>query len=73
MEIETKGTIFLEKTGKSKSEHLAVFLRTTKGNFKLRRLGKNPFFDEFLHKLDGKTVNVKGILDGKLILAKEIE
>ena len=65
MEIETKGTIFLEKTGKSKSEHLAVFLRTTKGNFKLKRIGKNPILDKIIHKLEEKKIKLKEILDRK--------
>ena len=73
-EVEINGTVFLKKaaTG-SKSEHTGVFLKTTDGDFELRKLGGNPFYDESLVKLEGKAITAKGILDNKLLLAKEIK
>ena len=73
-ELEISGTVFLKKVSAgSKSEHAGVFLKTETGDFALRKIGGNPFYDESLHKLEGKTITAKGILDNKLFLAKEIK
>jgi len=73
-EVEIQGTVFLKKTAsRSKSEHVAVFLKTDKGDVALRKLGGNPFYDESLHQLEGKDITAKGILDKKLMMATEIK
>lgn len=73
-ELELNGTVYLKRSSTgSKSEHIAVYLKTATGDFALRKLGGNPFYDESLHALAGKTVTAKGILDNKLLLAKEIK
>jgi|GEM_PF-640754 len=73
-EVELNGTVFLKKTSQgSKSEHTAVFLKTDKGDFALRKLGGNPFYDDSLHQLAGKDITAKGVLDKKLMMATEIK
>ncbi len=44
----------------SKSEHIAVQLVTDQGEYVLRRRGGNPFRDEELEKLVGKTISAEG-------------
>lgn len=46
----------------SKSEHEAVTLVTDKGEYILRRRGGNPFFDQELESLVGKTIRCTGDL-----------
>jgi len=46
----------------SKSEHNAVYLDTGENKYRLKRIGGNPFFDDTLHKLIGKTIEVEGNL-----------
>ena len=48
----------------SKSEREAVVLVTEEGEFVLRRLGGNPFFDAELENLVGKTIHCDGDLTG---------
>ena len=73
-EVELSGTVYLKKAAAgSKSEHTGVFLKTDAGDFAIRKLGGNPFFDDSLVKLEGKTITAKGILDNKLLMAKEIK
>jgi hypothetical protein len=48
----------------SKSEREAVILVTDKGEYVLRRKGGNPFFDEELENLVGKTIKCEGDLTG---------
>jgi hypothetical protein len=73
-EVELSGTVFLKKTAEgSKSEHTGVFLKTDTGDFAIRKLGGNPFNDDSLVKLEGKTITAKGILDNNLLMAKEIK
>ncbi len=54
----------------SKSEHDAVVLVTAQGKqYKLRRLGGNPFHDEELIKLDGMEISGEGeLLNTELLL-----
>lgn len=61
--LELTGKVILQKFGKdSKSEHDAVYLDTGKKKYRLKRKGGNPFHDESLHKLLGKTIKAKGNL-----------
>ncbi len=46
----------------SKSEHEAVFLETESKEYVLRRQGGNPFYDEELQSLVGKTIRCNGIV-----------
>ena len=62
-EIKLKGTVVEGSFGKdSKSEHNAVYLDTGENKYRLKRLGGNPFFDEMLHNLIGKTIEAEGNL-----------
>ncbi len=46
----------------SHTEHIAVVIKTSEGNFKLRRQGGNPFNDPVLNKYVGKTWSCEGTL-----------
>lgn len=48
----------------TKSEHEAITLRTTQGEFKLRRKGGNAFMDDTLINLEGKEIEGDGVLRG---------
>jgi len=48
----------------SKSEHEALVLVTAEGEYKLRRIGGNPFRDETLAELEGRRISCTGELDG---------
>jgi hypothetical protein len=48
----------------SKSEREAVTLVTETDEYVLRRQGGNPFFDEALEELVGKTIECEGDLTG---------
>jgi hypothetical protein len=53
----------------SKSEHEAVTLITDMGEFRLRRVGGNPFADPVLDRLVGKTIECEGTArDGTLVV-----
>jgi hypothetical protein len=59
--IKMSGTVILSKFSKgSKSDHEAVFLDTGDKKYRLKRRGGNPFFDETLHDLVGKKVELEG-------------
>jgi hypothetical protein len=61
--MKLKGTVVEGSFGKdSKSEHNAVYLDTGGNKYRLKRRSGNPFFDETLHKLIGKTIEVEGNL-----------
>jgi hypothetical protein len=47
----------------SKSERQALFLVTSNERYLLQRKGGNPYHDEELEKLAGKTVEVEGETD----------
>jgi hypothetical protein len=54
----------------TKSEHEGVFLLSPEGEFKLRRVGGNPFYDEVLAGLEGREIEGEGILrKGQFILS----
>ena len=46
----------------TKSEHEGLVLLTPEGEYKLRRQGGNPFWDETLASLEGKQIEGEGIL-----------
>ena len=72
-EIELSGKVVVKKyAAGSKSAHDAVFLETANESYVLRKIGGNPFFDSSLHELEGKTVKVRGLVNDKLILAREV-
>ena len=72
-EIELTGTVAVKKIAiGSKSEHNAVIFQTEQGDYVLRKLGGNAFYDPSLLALEGKSVTAKGIVDQKLFLAKKI-
>jgi hypothetical protein len=48
----------------SKSEHEGLVLVTPQGEYKLRRQGGNPFWDEELTPLEGKEIECEGLLRG---------
>lgn len=52
----------------SKSEHEAVMLVTKEGQYVLRRKEGNPFFDEELEGLVGKSIKCEGDLTGYTFL-----
>jgi hypothetical protein len=57
------GTVIEEKFGKdSKSEHNALYIDTGEKKYRLKRRGGNPFYDEALHNLVGKTISAEGNL-----------
>lgn len=65
--MRVRGTVVHRLFGKnSKSEHTAVYLETPSGDsYRLQRSGGNPFFDETLELLVGKTIEGSGTLRGK--------
>ena len=46
----------------TKSEHEGLVLVSPEGEFKLRRQGGKPFWDETLASLEGKDIEGEGIL-----------
>jgi hypothetical protein len=55
----------------TKSEHEGLVLVTPEGEYKLRRQGGNPFWDEGLAPLEGKEIECEGLLRGnQLILTR---
>jgi hypothetical protein len=46
----------------TKSEHEGLVLVTAEGEFKLRRKGGNPFWDETLAQLEGKEIEGEGTM-----------
>ncbi|MGA9754334.1 MAG: hypothetical protein WBV23_04245 [Desulfobaccales bacterium] len=46
----------------SKSEHEAVFLETENNQYVLRRQGGNPFYDEAMQEIVGKTIRCTGVV-----------
>jgi hypothetical protein len=52
----------------TKSEHEGLVLVTPEGEYKLRRQGGNPFWDEELAPLEGKEVSAEGLLRGNQLI-----
>lgn len=72
--ITLKGVVIIQKFAEgSKSEHDAVYLDTGKKQYRLKKRGGNPFYDESLHKLIGHLVILKGILNPYFFEITEIE
>jgi len=62
-DMKLKGKVVEVSFGKgSKSEHNAVYLDTGENKYRLKRIGGNPFYDETLHNLIGKTIEAEGKL-----------
>jgi len=63
--MKIKGKIVKDTFGVgSKSEHEAVYLDTGTEKYRLKRRGGNPFYDETLHNLVGKIIEVEGNITG---------
>lgn len=59
--MKLKGKVVEGIFGKgSKSEHNAIYLDTGSEKYRLKRRGGNPFYDETLHNLIGKTIETEG-------------
>lgn len=59
--MKLKGKVVRAMFGEgSKSHHMAVFLETAEGTYKLRRPEGNPFVDSELEALVGKTIVGEG-------------
>jgi len=70
MKLRGRVTKRLLYTG-TKSEHEGHVLLTPEGEFKLRRQGGNPFWDETIASLEGKEIEGEGILrKGHFIMSK---
>jgi hypothetical protein len=63
--MKTQGHVIRKKlyVG-TKSEHEGLVLLSPEGEFKLRRQGGNPFWDETLAPLEGKEIECEGLLRG---------
>jgi len=57
----------------SKSERMAVMLRTDEGDYVLRRKGGLAFDDDALEALVGKRLGCRGTLTGYTFLSTECE
>ena len=56
----------------SKSDHVGVVLRTRSGDeYVLRRAGGNPFRDEVLEDLVGKTITGSGLVSGQTLIMND--
>jgi hypothetical protein len=59
--MKLKGIVFKNIYAKdSKSEHESVYLDTGENKYRLKLRGGNPFYDEVLHNLIGKTISAEG-------------
>jgi hypothetical protein len=66
------GKVIRKTFGKgSKSEHEAVYLVTESKEYVLRRRGGNPFYDEEMQKLVGKTIRCTGVVIDYALLISE--
>jgi hypothetical protein len=67
--VKYQGKVIKKLFGEStKSEHDAVMLVTPQGEYRLRREGGNPFFDEELEKLVGKAIRCQGFVHGHTLI-----
>lgn len=55
-------------SGGSKSEHDGLVLVTDDGEYRLRREGGNPFWDDALAPLEGKRIECDGALRGNQLV-----
>ena len=73
-EVKLTGTVVSGTFGKgSKSAHEALHLKTEDGMYVLRRKGGNPFFDEVLQKMEGKTITATGTIEDYLFVARNLK
>ncbi|CAL1517072.1 hypothetical protein [Chitinophaga sp. MM2321] len=69
--ITLTGRLVLRTFGKhSKSEHLGVFIVTDQGDYLIRPAGGNPFMNNPLAALAGKTITTEGYIVDYVFLAK---
>ncbi|NLR63529.1 hypothetical protein HGH92_04340 [Chitinophaga varians] len=69
--IRLTGRLVLRTFGqRSKSEHLGVYLVTDQGDYLIRPAGANPFMDNPLMKMAGKTVTAEGYIVDYVFLAR---
>lgn len=70
-----QGVVVCERVGVgSKSERIAVLLKTDAAGFVLRRTGAHAFSDPELQRLVGQTVLISGhLVAGNTLLADRIE
>jgi hypothetical protein len=72
--LRLTGNVTLKKFAPgSKSEHDAVFLETAQGDYKLRRVGGNPFRDNELDQLVGKKISASGSITDYLFTIDHYE
>ena len=72
-EVKLTGTVVSKSFGAgSKSAHEALHLLTNKGSFVLQRKDGNPYYDEALQKLKGKTVTAVGTIHDYLFMASNV-
>ncbi len=72
--MEWRGTVKRKRIRHgTKSEHDALVLVTAHGEFKLRRAGGNPFWDETLSELEGCRIRCSGELEGNEIFLNSWE
>ncbi|PSL46650.1 hypothetical protein CLV51_103631 [Chitinophaga niastensis] len=69
--ITLTGRLVLRTFGKhTKSEHLGVYLVSDQGDYLIRPTGTNPFMDNPLMPLAGKTIITTGYILDYVFLAK---
>ena len=67
--MKTRGRVTKKKIyAGTKSEHEGLVLLSAEGEFKLRRQGGNPFWDEALVSLEGKEIECEGLLRGNQLI-----
>ncbi|MBD0280445.1 MAG: hypothetical protein ICV81_21120 [Flavisolibacter sp.] len=72
--VELTGKVVMKKVNVgSKSEYEAVCLETDNASYVLRRAGGNPFQDQSLQKLKGKTITAKGVISDYLFFMTEFK
>lgn len=72
--MEYRGKVIKKRFGKgSKSEYDAVMLATPEEQYRLRREGGNPFFDEELEKIVGKAIRCQGFVHGNTLIISNWE
>lgn len=57
----------------SKNEHDAFILETNEGNFRLKRIGGNPYYDDFFETYLNKEVTIDGIKKISYLQVHKIE
>ncbi len=67
-----RGKVVTKPFGRgSKSEHEAVYLETSAGDYVLRRAGGNPFRDVKLDSLVGKEITCEGFTTDHTLIMSE--